>query len=545
MSVKTHYTAKELAGLPGMPESIKGVIARNYPSQPIKKKNGTDSKYLEYALASLPAATVKALTGKTGKIIKLHPEIEQAEKEQQRLDARAQGMELFNRLPLEKQRPVQAKIELIAAAERYLRSCRINRTAGQNAFVHEYNLGRSDAPAWVRDHIRHLHASTLRDWIATEDSLGIVGLVDCYGNRKDQGIIETWNATTLANGTVKAPMADTLRALLLQYPKINEKKANEALRGILPGAPYISGKTVKRYLDKWIANNAQQYAIAVNPDDYKNRMQPAFGSRSEGIDGPNQLWEIDATPADLLLIDGRYKIIGVTDVGVARLKYYVTKTEKARDNAFAIRNCLLDWGVPKNGTITTDQGSAYIGEHFSRVLSDLDIHQHICQPFSGDEKPHIERSFRTWSHDLIELTPGYCGHNVADKKEIEARKTFAQRLMTKGAEIEVSLTSTQLQAQIDRWIATYHNTVHSRLQKTPNQALAQWNGQLYHISDERALDVLLCEAVRRGANCRSSAKKGSRSMAATISIRRCMTASAKSAAPFRTPQIWGGSSSTS
>lgn len=447
------------------------------------------------------------------KVIPLHkPDqaAEVAEAERQRLAARAQGMEIFERLPREKQLPALARIEIILASERYIASRRIARTAGQNAFAHEYTMGRADVPAWVFDEIRQFHPGTLREWIEKEHNLGKLGLVDCYGNRKDQGTIETWNAVTLKDGTVKAPMADTLVALIVQHPHINEKKANDALRGIIPDAPYVHTKTVKRFMDKWKAKNAQQYAIACNPDDYKNRMQPAFGSRSEGITGPNQLWEIDATPADLLLTDGRYKIIGVTDVGTARLKYYVTKTERARDNAFAIRNCLLDWGVPAGGTIVTDQGSAYIGEHFTRVLRDLNIEQHICNAFSGDEKPHIERSFRTWSHDLIELTPGYCGHSVADRKEIESRKSFAQRLMTRGEEIEISLSSTQLQAQIDRWIANYHNNVHSRLGKTPNQAVSEWRGPIYHIPDERALDILLAEAVRKGGKLPIIGKKGVR-----------------------------------
>jgi hypothetical protein len=56
----------------------------------------------------------------------------------------------------------------------------------------------------------------------------------------------------------------------------------------------------------WKRDNAQQYSLATNPDAFKNKYQAAFGSRSEGITGPNQLWEIDATPADLLLTDGRH-----------------------------------------------------------------------------------------------------------------------------------------------------------------------------------------------------------------------------------------------
>lgn len=65
MEQQTYYTAKELAGLPGMPKSIKGVIAfKGLDARPIKKKDGSDSKYCEYALTSLPAATQLHLTAR-------------------------------------------------------------------------------------------------------------------------------------------------------------------------------------------------------------------------------------------------------------------------------------------------------------------------------------------------------------------------------------------------------------------------------------------------------------------------------------------------
>ena len=432
------------------------------------------------------------------------------EQERQRLAARTESLAMFYRLPARQQLKANAKMAIIKACHHYITSHRLAKKHGQDSFAHEYVLGRIDVAPWVRAEISHLHPGTMRAWIKAEYELGMMGLVNMDGNRKDQGTIETWSIT-LPDGTDKAPMADTIQALILQYPHITEKKCNEALRGLLPDAPQVHNKTVKRFMDKWKAKNVHQFALASNPDDFKNRFQPAFGSRSEGIDGPNQLWEIDATPADLLLTDGqRYKILGVTDVGTARLKYYVNKTEKARDNAFIVRNCLLDWGVPVNGTLSTDQGAPYISAHFERILGDLDINQHICAPFSGDEKPHIERSFRTFSHDLIELTPGYCGHNVADRKEIEARKTFAQRLMNRDEVIEISVSASELQTFIDRWTANYHNTVHSRLGKTPNQALSEWPHPIHTISDVRALDMLLAEAARRGGRLPIIGKKGIR-----------------------------------
>nr|WP_246559372.1 transposase family protein [Geoanaerobacter pelophilus] len=435
----------------------------------------------------------------------------EAQKEAQRLEARQQSASQFAALPAWQKRAAAAKLEIIKACTRYINDCALAKIEGQNSFAHEYALGRIDVAPWVRSEIRQFHPQTLRDWIKTEYELGSMGLVDMYGNRKDQSKIETFSP----DGKTQ-PMVDILVALVLKHPRIREKKANEALRGILlergiHDAPLVSDKSVMRFMTKWKSQNRDQYEIACNPDNYKNNRQPAFGSRSEGITGPNQLWEIDATPADLLLTDGqRYKIIGVTDVGTARLKYYVNVTEKARDNAWAIRNCILDWGVPCNGTLVTDNGSPYIGGHFTRILHDLDIDHHVCKPFSGDEKPHIERSFRTFSHDLIELTPGYCGHSVADRKEIESRKSFAQRLMKPDEVIEVSVSAAQLQQFIDRWTAAYHNSKHDRLGKTPNQALAEWPHAIHRISDERALDMLMAEAVRRGNRLPTIGKKGIR-----------------------------------
>ena len=49
----------------------------------------------------------------------------------------------------------------------------------------------------------------------------------------------------------------------------------------------------------------------------------------------------------------------------------------------------------------------------------------------GSEATHVltavAESSRTFSHDLVELLDGYIGHDVAARKDIEARRSFAQR----------------------------------------------------------------------------------------------------------------------
>jgi len=525
---KNHVSANDLAGLPGMPKTVKGIndqrLRGELDARPVKKKDGTDSKFFEYTIATLPDETRTALGIKTTKVGYEDPPVMKAvvkhaarirqsadRAEQLRQEARAQSMADFQRLSAEKQLGANAKLAIIKASQRYITDHRLQKTLGQQTFCHEYNLQRIDVAPWVLEQIPRIHPATVRGWIKDEHDLGIMGLVDCYGNRKDQSKIETWSRTFLEDGTARAPMADTIVTLILKNPWIEAKACNEAMRALLPGAIAVSDKSVRRYMDKWKAQNRHQFMLATNPDDYKNRYQPAFGSRSEGITGPNQRWEIDATPADLLLTDGRHKIISVCDVGPRRLKLYVTKTERTRDNAFALRRCLLDWGVPYQGLLVTDQGSPYVNPRFDGLMNDLEIDQHICNPFSGDEKPHVERAFRTFSHDLVELLPGYCGHNVADRKAIEAQKSFAQRLRDPDSVIEMSMTSEQLQAFCDRWCAAYHNLEHEGLGKrTPNQVMAAWPNPIRTIKDERALDILLYEPVRPGNRLPIIGKKGIR-----------------------------------
>lgn len=527
MSQKTHYTAKELAGLPGMPTTEEGTRIRAEREGWASRKRAGRGGGKEYFIDSLPDAARSALASRNTKVgyaenmaaapARLKQSADQ--KEQLRLEARAQSMATFNRLSPEKQLTANAKLAVIQASSEFILNHRLQKTLGQQTFCHEYNLQRIDVAPWVRDQIPRIgHPSTLRDWIKEEYELGMMGLVDCYGNRRDQSKIETWNRTVLDDGTVFAPMAKAIEKLILAAPHIAEKKCNESLQALLPEAIKVSDKSVKRYMDKWKAQNPQLYKFACSPDGYKNTCQPAFGSRSEGVTGiPNRLWEIDATPADLLLTDGiRYKIIGITDVGVARVKLLVTRRERVSDNAFALRRCFLDWGVPWEGTLRTDQGSVYKAPSFRNLIGDMEIEHHICNAFSGDEKPHIERLFRTFSHDLVELLPGYCGHSVAERQKIESRKSFADRLLKRDEVIEMKMTSEQLQAFCDRWSAIYHDTEQTRLTQhfgvstTPNQALAQWTHPLRRITDERALDVLLYEPARRGGDLPTIQKKGIR-----------------------------------
>ena len=500
--METHIRTSKLIGLPGMPVSTAKsekdkvrALERNLAKmglEPVRLPEFGAPKAWE--IARLPVATQKALHGTRPRL-----KTDEAEEEQKRLrlEARAQSLATFDRLPAWQKKGATAKLQIIQACTQFVEVAGQGLSHGQNLFTHEYNLGRIDVAPWVKAEVRNFHVATLRQWIAAEHDLGVMGLVDMYGNRKGQSKIETDPA-----------LRATLVALILDKPHIKAKHAWEALRAVCPGSPCVSTKSVERFMARWKQENHQEYTLATNPDAFKNKYQAAFGSRSEGITGPNQRWEIDATPADLLLTDGRHKIIGISDVGTRRLLFLVTRTERAVDNAAAVRRALIAWGVPAGGVLVTDNGNPYKSDHFQRVMSDLQVHQHFCHPFSGDEKPFIERGFKTFSHDLVELLPGYCGHSVADRKAIEARKSFAQRLRDPDDTIEIAMTAADLQAFCDRWAAAYHDRRHSELGKTPNQIVSEWPHAIHRITDERALDILLAEAPKRRGKLPTVQKKG-------------------------------------
>ena len=96
------------------------------------------------------------------------------------------------------------------------------------------------------------------------------------------------------------------------------------------------------------------------------------------------------------------------------------------------------------------------------------------------------------------LLPGFIGHNVSDRKQIEARKAFAHRLgESPDKAFCVELTRDDLQDLTDRWLTDkYEHTAHGGLKgKTPFEVFSAWTGAIRRIEDERVLDIMLAPIV--------------------------------------------------
>lgn len=507
------YTAQELAGLPGLPGTERNVRA-------FAKRHGWEgqrrlgSKAIEYALGVLPKETQKALNRRAAieaaqarldsAAEELAPamtpdesaqayarglrEAEEEKNHQRRADKQA-GMKQFAALPSDSPKRLRAKARetVILSMWDFRRRGDLTMRAAMVEFAELASAGDTSLPesVWqwmpeVKGH-RTITYPTLRRWHYDYREHGIWGLVDGYGARKAQFKVR------LIEG-----LEPIVIGLMLEQPHITPKKVKRYIQAEKPALDQVSIKGYERFMKWWKAENAQAYTYATNPDAWKNNYMAAVGSHHERIERLNQVWELDSTPGDWLLADGRHSVIGAIDLYSRRKKLYVSKTSTAKAVCQVFRRAALDWGICE--IARTDNGNDYVSQQFTSVLRDLEVEQELCLPFASEQKGTIERAFRTMSHGILDMLPGFIGHNVAERKVIEARKSFAQRIMTQGETVEVEMTSDELQRILDQWCSIYHHTQHSGLDgKTPFEVANAWTAPVSRINDERALDLLLAE----------------------------------------------------
>ena len=403
---------------------------------------------------------------------------------------------------------LDARLAVVRACEMYTRACGLPAHQARTAFARAYNSGEIQVPPSVLAQVPATSDSSLERWQALLRKHGITALAGGYGNRAGSGRIDTQPA-----------LQAFITAMLVQFPHARATQIMAGLAARFTGPAAVlpahlpSLRSLERWVDAWRAANAGTLQALANPDAWKNQHMVAFGSKSDGITRLNQLWELDGSPADLLLSDGRHCLIAGIDVATRWPVIVVSKTNTAVAVAALLRRMLLELGVPER--VKTDNGSDYTSHHITRVLAALspagaDM-QELCPPFQPWHKPHIERFFGTFTRSLVELCPGFIGHSVAERSAIEARQSFADRLMQRGEVVPITMTAQELQAFCDKWLADVymHNPHEGLAGRTPFAAAAAGAAYRRRIDDTRALDILLAEAPGNNGR-RTVGKKGIR-----------------------------------
>lgn len=396
---------------------------------------------------------------------------------------------------------MHSKLQILHLLDHYRLAHDYSHQVAQVMFARGWNSGELAMDDALRIEWPQLSAKTLDKWRLKLKNNGVASLAGQYGKRKGQTGIDE-----------QPDLRDHILGVLVDFPHIRATRVLEFLQARFRDVEDIdlpSERTLRRWIADWKVKNAQTFTAVTNPDAWKNKFMSAMGSASEAFDRLNQRWELDCTPADLHLIDGRYVLSGGIDVYSRRPMLLVTKSARSAANAQLLRKMMLAYGMPEE--VKTDQGKDYISREMTTTLAALNVRQCISNKFSPWEKPHIERFFRSFSHDLLELMPGYSGHNVADAQALRASQSFATRLFQKDSVITLKMTAEELQTFCDNWIESrYLHRAHSGLNgQTPFALAADWREPIRRIDDERALDLLLAE-VPQNNGLRVVQKKGLR-----------------------------------
>lgn len=464
--------------LPGLPASARGMAKRaqseGWAKRPglSRARKGQKGGGLEYSIELFPEEARAELVARHG-AIEIEPEI-LAELIEYRDDDPLSGAERRRR---------DARLHVLAMFESFRRGKDMTVRDALVLFPTGWKSGDIAAPEWVRSEIPRLSKKSIGSWRTIHrdhgpDALGI-------DRRGRPAAIDT-----AADGQAKI-------AALAAIAK-NEFLSAEHLGDYLEmrfgdDLPEMSTRTVQRTRLRLEAENRNVLMKLRDPDGYRSKVKVS-ATNSTRADGLNDLWQLDASPADVMLKGTkRHSIYASIDIWSRRVMILVTDAPRASAVAALVRRCIIAWGVPR--CIQTDQGSDFIAKATSRLMEALGIEHDVCDAFDPAKKGNVERVIKTFQHDLP-VCPGFIGHNVAERKRIESRKAFSRRLGMPDEELfDVDLDVVEFQQWCDTWAGTiYAHNTHGSLRgaaNTPYLKAVSWTGETRRITNEAALDVLI------------------------------------------------------
>ncbi|WP_417345755.1 DDE-type integrase/transposase/recombinase [Ferrimonas sp.] len=497
----TWLTPAQACGLPGMPGSERRTRDKlnrlAAPDQVRRRQQGKGKEYRSDCLppeaqvqvahqqaAELATTDAAFISGKAVATQKQSDDQQSFEQRQQQREASAAAMMQLSERGADR---ACAKTAIVAAFRAFVGpyAQAKRKMEGVNRFIDAFNQRSLSLREEVYQQVRTINRATLYRWNSLFEAHGSAALAGRYQREEGASKIERQPDMLSYCKGVLYHQPDITPRLLFQL--IASKSQVEGLEWDLP-----SESACRRWLTAFAQANPLLMHQLRAPDDFKNKRQVAWGRMGEDVIRVNQVWELDSTPSDVLLTDGRYSIVGMIDVYSRRPLVVVVPTSSAATVSQLLRKALLTLGVPE--TVVTDNGKDYVSRRIESILLNVGVQQCLTKPFHGDEKPFIERFFRTWAHGISTLLPGYGGHNVAKRQEIRSRRSFAERIMAKGSseQIEVSLSSKELQLVIDDWIENlYLHNRHRSLGMSPMQRWQSCTLPLQTIGNPRSLDLLL------------------------------------------------------
>ncbi len=450
---------------------------------------------LEYHVNLLPVAARLAYLG--------------PQASQQEVSAPAEALQAAPKPPVTATRAstlqLDARLAVLGALKAFIRTSEMKQTLAISYFVDLYNLGRVDIPAWAAQLLPRLSTRTVLRWLAASregqtDRLA----VDKGAGRRGQGVLDSAFDGEIKHFAIALhSLNDLYTASHIHIALKEEFGPRLAAAGLeLPGQ-----RAFEIRFKAWKHDYAAGLLKIMDPDGFRSKMKVS-GSYAHMAPHLNALWQIDASPVDAMCVDGRHSIYVCIDYWSRRISLFVSKTPRSIAVQMLMRKAILAWGVPD--AVKTDNGSDFVARATVRLFDRLQIEAIRSDAFSPWQKGVVERNIRTFQTDCSRMLTGFVGHNVAQRKKIEGRKSFAQRLGQDNDAFNVTMTGQELQAICDVWAADmYAHHAHGGIGKMTPFARAASSTRPIRTVDPDALAVLLMQAPE-GDGYRTVGKSGIR-----------------------------------
>lgn len=385
---------------------------------------------------------------------------------------------------------LDARLAVLGALRAFIRTSEMKQTLAISYFVDLYNLGKVEVPAWAAGVLPRLSTRTVLRWLSAsrEGETGRLA-VDRGAGRRGQGVLDAAFDGEIKHFAVAVHSLNDLYTTRQLYAAVKgEFETRLAQAGIsLPGQ-----RAFEVRFNAWRQEYAAGLLKIMDPDGFRSKMKVS-GSYAHLAPHLNALWQIDASPVDAMCVDGRHSIYVCIDYWSRRIVLFVSKTPRSEAVQLLMRKAILAWGVPD--AVKTDNGSDFVARATVRLFARLQVEAIRSDAFSPWQKGVVERNIRTFQTDCARMLPGFVGHNVAQRKKIEGRKAFSQRLGQENDAFNVTLTGEELQKICDHWAADiYAHHEHGGIGKMTPFAKAASSTRPIRSVDADALAALLMRA---------------------------------------------------
>lgn len=275
---------------------------------------------------------------------------------------------------------------------------------------------------------------------------------------------------------IRERMADIFAETLRQYYLIEERPPqyvayemlvhaiNEENKNALPG-------------DRLTAPSLRTFERELHRLDKKHVMRDRYSARQAHyhyhtftkmppIDRPNQYWQIDDTPVDVIIVTDKTRepigrptlVLCVDSYSALPTGFHITFGAPSAETAMAcLRNAILDksyvrkrfpdiqhdypvYGIPM--AVGSDNHAGFRDAGFNQALAALNIDKVFGRKAESWSNPHVERTFRTIGTSLIHFLPGTTRSNPQDRGTYKSKE-------------KATLTLSQLEHAVWLWIIDY------------------------------------------------------------------------------------------